>query len=88
MNAHSRKKRRDSNLRIGRDGRSARNAIASMRRLRAEFACRGVTLATIHEEGESLRRLAHADHPWGQQGMGSEPTFFCEWPVNVALAAK
>ncbi len=39
-----------------------RDAIVSMRRLRAELARRGVRLSTILEEGESLRQLAHADH--------------------------
>jgi hypothetical protein len=63
MDVHSRKTRRDSKPRTGRDGRSARNAIASMRRIRAELAGRGVTLATVLEEGESLRQLAHADPP-------------------------
>jgi len=39
-----------------------RDAIVSMRRLRAELARRGVSLSTILEEGETLRQLAHADH--------------------------
>lgn len=62
MAANLRKNRHGSKAGPPRARCGVRDAIVSMRRLRAELARRGVSLSTILEEGETLRQLAHADH--------------------------
>lgn len=63
MNAHSRKKRRDSNLHRPRWALRAKRDCINAAELHRPARMRGVTLATIHEEGESLRAAPHADRP-------------------------
>ncbi len=62
MAANPRKDRHGSKAGPPRARCGVREAMVSIRRLRAELAGRGVSLSTILEEGETLRQLAHADH--------------------------
>jgi prevent-host-death family protein len=46
----------------GRDAQAVRDAVTGLRGMRRAFARRGVTLASLTEEGETLRDLIHEGH--------------------------
>lgn len=45
-----------------RDAQAVHDAVSGLREMRASFARRGVTLASLTEGGETLRDLTHKGH--------------------------